>query len=567
MCTGASQAPVSPLPGFVPVATLPVLKESARHHLTLRHRGSGEYHNLLLFTFPPAAGTSSDVPRLYCMEAACPHVGAPLENAHVQPADPDSDVEENELELADMEDMVVVCPWHEYDFNLRTGESSHGLNACVYEVKTHASPDSGETGIWVQAPKPLDGFQIQGDDWELVERRAVSESFSHQYAAVQSHIDPGLPIDKLTVDEQKKDRNAEESDNFAAEVAAVLSPDPPPTTLVEWACLILRTGEPARKVAYTQQAVREFRAGKVRTIGGGLPRSRPSDCEEPAYNASSQVADGQGSMPPLPPRDKEINAAYEKQWEWRRPPSQVPPHTPVRQDTVQIMEASKMGQRSKGSRLKMLHSLANIELWAIDLAWDIIVRGQELAHRHAFAYFHPSDGKSAPKLPAQFYADFAKVAEDEAKHFSLLQERLLALEGIRFGELPIHASLWDSALETCHSLAARLSIIHLVHEARGLDVNPQTIAKFARAKDGPSTDVLNVIHLDEVTHVAAGHRWLTWLCHHASSPQLDPVQVFRQEVKHNFVGRLKGPFNIADRAKAGLVRSVPPYCFLGERPC
>lgn len=560
-CT--APAPLVEMAGFVQVASLSVLSESARHHITLRHRESGEYHNLLLFTFPPAAGAVSDTPRLYCMEASCPHVGAPLENAHVQPADLDSDVDEPEVELTDVEDMVVVCPWHEYDFNLRTGESSHGLNACVYEVKTVESPSAGGgRTIWIEAPKPHDATSLaRENDWELVERRPVSESFSRQYASLQSRIDPSEDMQNLSISPHSTPQSPPTS--FAANVAAVSAPDPAPSTLVEWACLVLRSAEPARKVAYTQQAVREFRAGKIRTIGGGLPRARSSDDRQPAYRASAQVPDGQGWMPPLPERDEAINQAYDQAWEWRRPPSQVPPHTPPREDNTQMLDPTHMARRGKGgsqgSRIKMLHSLANIELWAIDLAWDIIARGQELAHRHAFAYFHATEEHRAPKLPPQFFSDFAKVAEDEAKHFSLLQERLWALDNIRFGQMPIHASLWDSALETCHSLTARLSIIHLVHEARGLDVNPQTIAKFARAKDEESTAVLNIIHMDEVTHVAAGHRWLTWLCHHSSVPNLNPVQVFRDEVKYNFVGRLKGPFNAPDRAKAGMVR-LPIRC-------
>ncbi len=44
---------------------------------------------------------------------------------------------------------------------------------------------------------------------------------------------------------------------------------------------------------------------------------------------------------------------------------------------------------------------------------------------------------------------------------------------------------------------------------------------------------------------------MTWLCSNASPP-LDPVQAFRQEVRKNFIGRLKGPFNADDRRKAGL---------------
>jgi uncharacterized ferritin-like protein (DUF455 family) len=73
------------------------------------------------------------------------------------------------------------------------------------------------------------------------------------------------------------------------------------------------------------------------------------------------------------------------------------------------------------------------------------------------------------------------MALDEAKHFTLLSNRLSQL-GTRYGSLPIHSSLWQSASGTADYLLARLAIIHLVHEARGLDVNPVTISKFEKVR-------------------------------------------------------------------------------------
>lgn len=84
------------------------------------------------------------------------------------------------------------------------------------------------------------------------------------------------------------------------------------------------------------------------------------------------------------------------------------------------------------------------------------------------------------------------------RHFSLLRKRLEEL-GSFYGEHTVHAGLWESAQETASSLSARLAIIHLVHEARGLDVNPATIAKFRAAGDADSVKVLEVIHHDEIT--------------------------------------------------------------------
>lgn len=66
-----------------------------------------------------------------------------------------------------------------------------------------------------------------------------------------------------------------------------------------------------------------------------------------------------------------------------------------------------------------------------------------------------------------------------------------------------------------------------------------------------SLQVLTIIHLDEVTHVSAGHRWLTYLCDETNQ---SPIEVFRKNVGRHFAGKLKGPFNANDRSKAGLTR-------------
>jgi uncharacterized ferritin-like protein (DUF455 family) len=114
---------------------------------------------------------------------------------------------------------------------------------------------------------------------------------------------------------------------------------------------------------------------------------------------------------------------------------------------------------------------------------------------------------------------------------------------------------------TAHDLRARISVIALVHEARGLDINPLTIEKFRVVKDMESVDVMTIIHNDEITHVTTGHRWLTWICQQEGT---DPVQVFRTNVQTHFRGAVKGPFNAEARQQAGMDRSY--YEALSGRP-
>lgn len=83
-----------------------------------------------------------------------------------------------------------------------------------------------------------------------------------------------------------------------------------------------------------------------------------------------------------------------------------PPDQPARLDSLNIVEPGKIRRGkggTQGSRIALIHSLANIEQWAIDLSWDIVAR---------YADTKFPDGS---QLPREFFSDFVKVAMDEAK--------------------------------------------------------------------------------------------------------------------------------------------------------
>lgn len=194
------------------------------------------------------------------------------------------------------------------------------------------------------------------------------------------------------------------------------------------------------------------------------------------------------------------------------------------------------------SRVALLHALAHIELNAIDLAWDLIAR---------FAGENP---------PREFFDDWIAVADEEATHHGLLAERLVAL-GAAYGDLPAHDGLWEAATVTAEDLLARLAVVPLVLEARGLDVTPAMIDRLERAGDTESAAVLRRIYEDEIAHVAAGRRWFDWAC---SRVGLSPVETYHDRVHRYFRGTLKAPFNDAARARAGL--STAYYAPLACQP-
>ncbi len=209
------------------------------------------------------------------------------------------------------------------------------------------------------------------------------------------------------------------------------------------------------------------------------------------------------------------------------------PERPARPPRPELKLPRDMPQRraagTMATRIALLHAVAHIELNAIDLAWDIVAR---------FA---------SPDLPREFFDDWVRVGDDEAKHFLLLSGRLEAL-GAAYGDLPAHDGLWQAAHETRHDLLARLAIVPLVLEARGLDVTPAMIARFDRLGDADSAAVLRTIYADEIGHVAAGRRWFEFLC---ARRGVAPVETWRALVAAHFKGALKPPFNEEARAAAG----------------
>jgi uncharacterized ferritin-like protein (DUF455 family) len=150
-------------------------------------------------------------------------------------------------------------------------------------------------------------------------------------------------------------------------------------------------------------------------------------------------------------------------------------------------------------------------------------------------------------MPSEFFDDWVLVAEEEAKHFTKWRLRLEELGG-RYGEFPAHDSLWESAEETAGSLAARLAIVHCVHEARGLDTAPIMRAKLEASNDAASLAILERNHSEEIGHVGFGRKWLEWV---AERNGLAPVAFFHALVRAYFRGGLRPPFNERSRAMAG----------------
>jgi len=209
------------------------------------------------------------------------------------------------------------------------------------------------------------------------------------------------------------------------------------------------------------------------------------------------------------------------------------PSRPARPTRPELRAPKHMARRraagSRAGRIALYHALAHIELNAIDLAFDLIARFAD------------------PALPWAFYADWARIGAEEACHFELLCGRLKAF-GADYGDLPAHDGLWQAAAETADDLLARLAVVPLVLEARGLDVTPGLITRLRGHGDGQGAAVLELILEEEIRHVAAGWRWFRWV---AKRRGLEAKTAWARLVHTRYKGKIKPPFNQAARVAAG----------------
>lgn len=256
----------------------------------------------------------------------------------------------------------------------------------------------------------------------------------------------------------------------------------PPSTLCQAALNILKEPDPMGKVSLCQTYGNMWASGKISEISN----------------------DGDGPAPLRPAR----------------------PAKPT------LLEPDKMPRRSRGAKGKvaLIHAIAHIELNAIDLAWDIILRFSHLG------------------LPKEFYDDWVMVGVDEARHFKMLSERLGELNAA-YGDLAAHDGLWQTAINTADDILARLALVPMVLEARGLDTAPGSAAKLRAGGDTQTASIMEQIALEEVSHVGAGVRWFEYIC---KKRGIDPITHFHNLVKTRFTGSLKPPFAHDLREKAGM---------------
>ena len=211
------------------------------------------------------------------------------------------------------------------------------------------------------------------------------------------------------------------------------------------------------------------------------------------------------------------------------------PGYPPQLELVAPRQLKRRGIQAQEGRNILMHAIAHIEYNAINLALDAAYRFRN--------------------QPIEYYRDWLTIADDEARHFGLINDYLKANQ-CNYGDYAAHNGLWEMATKTEHDIVARMALVPRVLEARGLDVTPKMIQRLEGVNDAAAVNILEVIYQDEITHVEKGSHWFFYQCNEFD---LEPRSTFIEMVEKHLHGELKGPFNISARLQAGFDEDEMAY--------
>lgn len=214
------------------------------------------------------------------------------------------------------------------------------------------------------------------------------------------------------------------------------------------------------------------------------------------------------------------------------------PGVPAKPLLLEPLKVVKRSPFTEEGHAALMHSICHIEFNAVNLALDAIWR--------------------FPCMPEQYYLDWAKVAKEEAYHFTLLQNHLKSI-AYEYGDFPAHTGLWAMCEKTKDDIVARMALVPRTLEARGLDATPLIQAKLRKvntpfAKE--AVEILDIILRDEIGHVAIGNHWYRWLCRRDG---LDPLAHYGILHAKHAAPRLRPPLNLAARLQAGFTPQEIEY--------
>jgi uncharacterized ferritin-like protein (DUF455 family) len=220
------------------------------------------------------------------------------------------------------------------------------------------------------------------------------------------------------------------------------------------------------------------------------------------------------------------------------------PGVPEKPLLLEPLKVEKRSPFTPAGHAALMHSICHIEFNAVNLALDAIWRFQG--------------------MPEQYYLDWAKVAKEEAYHFTLLKNHLKSItydesRGYEYGDFPAHTGLWAMCEKTKDDIVARMALVPRTLEARGLDATPLIQAKLRKVNTSfakEAVEILDIILRDEIGHVAIGNHWYRWLC---QREVLDPLTHYASLHNRYAAPKLRAPFNLEARLKAGFTPQEIEY--------
>lgn len=186
---------------------------------------------------------------------------------------------------------------------------------------------------------------------------------------------------------------------------------------------------------------------------------------------------------------------------------------------------------NKEGQIILLHAIAHIEYSAIDLALD-----------HAYRF---------GGMPKAYYDDWLQVADDEVRHFEMLEELLSEL-GSGYGQVEVHNALFEASQRT-QTLLERMAVVPRFLEANGLDATPEIVTRLKRMPETPMIKkiiaALDVIVDEEVDHVLKGDRWFEYACKKAGVEKSVYFDIIEKYYPESFPR--KKQINVSARQEAG----------------
>jgi uncharacterized ferritin-like protein (DUF455 family) len=221
--------------------------------------------------------------------------------------------------------------------------------------------------------------------------------------------------------------------------------------------------------------------------------------------------------------------------------------TPSYSELCPVVAPQKVPKRknltSQEGQINLLHAIAHIEYSAIDLALDA-------AYRFA-------------SLPKAYYDDWLEVADDEIRHFVML-ENLLQELGASYGDVEVHNALFEASQKT-QTLLERMAVVPRYLEANGLDATPMILEKLQKLPQsemlGKIQENLKIILHEEIDHVKKGDVWFQYAC---EQEKVSPEIYFEIIDKYYPQGFLR-PKNLNTQARKEAGFSCSELNFMAKR--